>query len=319
MNSRTITAIVVVVLVLGTIYGITAYQKGAKVQEHLTALNSNDTAAIVKALEGLSSGGPRVVEAVATGLANEDPQIRSRSVLLIGLCGSPESATLLQKTLTSDTDKYVRRDAAVALGSIGAVSAAADLTGVLNDEDEDALVRSAAARALGRLQHAGAVPPLTSILTQRPPLPPPVPEGEEVEPVEDLTASLRAAAAEALGWLAKGDQAAVAELGRALQLDPDKNVRQAAATGLGFAIADNPDGNQVGEAVNALLDKLNDEEGDVRTAIVMALGRAGALSDDLLRERLQRAVSAAEQDEHYWVREAAAAARKTLPPFETSA
>lgn len=319
MNSRTITAIVVVVLVLGAIYGITAYQKGAKVQEHLTALNSNDTAAVVKALEGLSSGGPRVVEAVATGLANEDPQIRSRSVVLIGLCGSPESATLLQKTLTSDTDKYVRRDAAVALGSMGAVSAAADLTGVLNDEDEDALVRSAAARALGRLQYAGAVPPLTSILTQRPPLPPPVPEGEEVEPVEDLTASLRVAAAQALGWLAKGDEAAVAELGQALQFDPDKNVRQAAATSLGFAIADNPDGKQVGEAVNALLDKMEDEEGDVRTAIVMALGRAGALSDDLLRERLQRAVSAAEQDEHYWVREAAAAARKTLPPFETSA
>ena len=319
MNSRTITAIVVVVLVLGAIYGITAYQKSAKVQEHLTALNSDDTAAVVKALEGLSSGGPRVVEAVATGLANEDPQIRSRSVVLIGLCGSPESATLLQKTLTSDTDKYVRRDAAVALGSIGAVSAAADLTGVLNNEDEDVLVRSAAARSLGRLQYVGAVPPLASILTQRPPLPPPVPEGEEVEPVEDLTASLRAAAAEALGWLANGDQAAVAELGQALQLDPDKIVRQAAATALGFAITDNPDDQQVGEAVNALLDKMDDEEGDVRTAIVMALGRAGSLSDDLLRESLQRAVSAAEQDEHYWVREAAAAARKTLPPFETSA
>lgn len=319
MNSRTITAIVVVVLVLGAIYGITAYQKGAKVQEHLTALNSNDTAAVVKALEGLSSGGPRVVEAVATGLANEDAQIRSRSVVLIGLCGRPESATLLQKTLTSDTDKYVRRDAAVALGSIGAVSAAADLTGVLNDEDEDALVRSAAARALGRLQHVGAVPPLTSILTQRPPLPPPVPEAEDAEPIEDLTASLRAAAAEALGWLAKGDEAAVAQLGETLQLDPDKNVRQAAATALGFAITDNPDGQQVGQAVSALLDKMDDEEGDVRTAIVMALARAGSLSDELLRERLQRAVSAAEQDQHYWVREAAAAARKTLPPFETSA
>ncbi len=319
MNSRTITAIVVVVLVLGAIYGITAYQKSAKVQEHLAALNSNDTAAVVKALEGLSSGGPRVVEAVATGLANEDPQIRSRSVVLIGLCGSPESAALLQKTLTSDTDKYVRRDAAVALGSMGAVSAAADLTGVLNDENEDAVVRSAAARALGRLQYVGAVPPLTSILTQRPPLPPPVPEGEEAEPVEDLAAPLRAAAAEALGWLAKGDEAAVAELGQALQLDPDKNVRQAAATALGFAITDNPDNEQVGEAVNALLDKIEDEEGDVRTAIVMALGRAGSLSDDLLRERLQRAISAAEQDDHYWVREAAAAARETLPPFETSA
>lgn len=320
MKSRTVTVIVVAVLILGAVYGITAYQKSAKVREHLAALNSDDTAAVVKAIDGLSAGGQSVVNQVAPGLTNQDPQVRSRAVVLIGLCGGSQDAGLVQKLLTSDEDKFVRRDAAVALGNMGADSAVADLTGVLNDENEDVLVRAGAARALARLREAAAAVPLTKLLAARPPKPAPVPEGEEAEPVEDLTLALRVAAAEALGWLARGDAAAITELGNALADDPDKTVRQAAATSLGFVIADNSDTEELEQAVAALLDAgIEDEEGDVRTAVVMALGRSGTISDDLLRERLQTAISTAEQDDHYWVREAAASARQTLPPFETSA
>jgi len=319
VNSRTTTVIVVIVLVLAAIYGITAYQRGVKTQEHLATLNSDDTAAVVKAFDGLSSGGSRVVAQAATGLANDDPQIRSRAAVLIGQCGGPENASLLQKLLTSDTDKFVRRDAAVALGNMGAVAAAEDLTGVVNDEDEDVLVRAAAARALARLQDADAAEPLRTIVAARPPKVPPAPEGEEAEPVEDATAPLRTAAAEALGWLARGNLDAITELGLTLSEDPDVAVRQAAATSLGLIVADNTSGEEVDAALGALLDAMGDEEGDVRTAVVMALGRAGAVSDDGLRGRLAGAIRDAEQDDHYWVREAAAAARKTLPAMETSA
>ncbi len=319
MNSRTVTVIVVVIIVLGAIYGITAHQQGAKTEEHISALTSDDTAAVVKALEGLSSGGARVVDRVQSALASGDAQIRSRAVTVIGLCGTTQNAPPLQKILADDTDKFVRRDAAVALGNLGAAEAAPDLASALNSEDEELIVRAAAARALARLGYAGAVPSLIKVIEDRPPLPPAVPEGEEPEPIEDTNVTLRVAAAQALGWLAKGDAAAVTALGNSLRQDADKAVRRAAATSLGSAMMDNPRADEVSAAVAALIDGMEDEEGDVRTAIVVALGHAGAVSDELLRGRLQRAITSADNDEHYWVREAAALARRMLPAFDTSA
>jgi HEAT repeat protein len=319
VNSRTITVIVVVLVVFVAIYGITAYQRGVKTKENLEALTSDDTAAVVKAIDGLASGGPEVVSSIQPLVNHSNPEIKSRAAILMGLCGTPANASIVRQALLDDPDPYVRRDAVVALGNMRAVDATADLTGILGDVDEDMIVRAAAARALARLDFAGAAKPLVKALADHPAPPPPVADDEEPVEFEDPTAQLRAAAAEALACLASGDDEAVAALGDAIAEDPDDAVRQAAATALGFVVHDNSDSTEVENAIDALLAGLEDENGDVRTACVIALGRATTIEGTSKLHDVHRALDKAANDPHYWVREAAEAARDSLPPYAGAA
>ena len=158
MNTRSITAIAVLIVVLGGVYAVTTYQGAAKIREHVQALDGDDTAAATRAIEALSGQGERVVPMVEALLTNADPLVRSNAVMLIAMCGGPEHGQLLTPLLQNDKDEYVRKDVTLALGRLGAKQAVPTLITVLSDEQEAPIVREGAATALGTLEATEAAP-----------------------------------------------------------------------------------------------------------------------------------------------------------------
>ncbi len=305
--------VVVILVILGAIYGVTLYQRGVKIQDYVVGLDSDDTAVVLKAMDGLSSCGRSIVGRVDFYLNNVSPQVRSRAVMVIGACGASADSAILLPLLERDEDAFVRRDAAIAIGKLGGDGAIAALTKQLADDTEDVLVRAAAARSLGLLDATASVPALAEALGNRPaiPQPSPEPEAEEAEAPEDATLPLRLAAAEALGHL--GTEAGIRALAEAAveSTEPSERVRAAVAYALGDAAINNHDEKEISELLDGLLAASGDSVGDVRIAAVQSLGKT-ALIPDALRAQLDQALNDAAADEHYWVREAAKQARREL-------
>ena len=113
-------------------------------------------------------------------------------------------------------------------------------------------VRATAAAALGRLgrQAEAATPALLAAM-------------------KDETPGVRVLSATALGRVAPGNREAIEALGLALTEDPNVNVRNAAASGLGWM------GPQAAAAAPAMIRAMNDRDGTVRVHVIVALGRIG--------------------------------------------
>ncbi len=320
VNTRSVMVIVVILLVLGAIYGITLYQRGAKIQEYVVELDSDDSAALLKAIDGLSSCGRSIVGRVDFYLDNVRPQVRSRAVMVIGACGSSADSAILLPLLEGDDDEFmfVRRDVAVALGKLGGDGVVAALTKKLGDDSENVLVRAAAASSLGTLGATESIAALADALANRPAIAQPSVEedAEEAEAPEDITLPLRIATAEALGRLAT--DAGVKALGEAVleNTEPSERVRAVAAYALGDAAINNENEQEMNVLLESLLAATGDSIGDVRIAAIQSLGKA-TLIPDTFQAELDKALTAAAADEHYWVREAAKEARRNVGPLGT--
>jgi HEAT repeat protein len=215
-----------------------------------------------------------------------------------------------------DEDRYVRRDAAEALGKLGAATLDVVnglLAALCDDQDED--VRRYAAEALGKL---GAASPdvtagfLTALLHddvwyvrrdaaaalgQLGAATPDVVSGLLAALRDDKNASVRRDAAAALGQLGAATPDVVSGLLAALRDDKNASVRRDAAEALGQLGAATPD------VVSGLLAALRDDDQDVRRYAVAALGKLGAATPDVVSELL-----AALRDDDQFVRRDAAQA-----------
>jgi HEAT repeat protein len=321
VNMRTVTVILVILILLGAVYGITLYQKAARTNEYVAALDGDDTAAVIKAADALSAAGHSVVRRLADKLSSPDPQIRSRAVIIIGSSGRADDSALLLPLLDGDDDRFVRRDVAVALGKLGGDGVVVALNKAMTTDEEDIIVRAAAATALGDLGASENAHKLAEILTTPPAsatdrpgdVTTEMPETEE--PPEDIAIPLRVAAAQALGRLdtAEGIEAlaqATLELN-----EPSERVRTAATYALGDLAVGNHDTEQIAAIIRGLLGATEDTVGDVRIAGIQALGKLTTIPQDLKSE-VSAALERADGDHHYWVREAARDAIDNLGPLD---
>jgi HEAT repeat protein len=249
-------------------------------------------------------GDARAVEPLIAALKNVNEQVRSSAASALGNLGDERAARPLFAALTNEeADLWVRSSAASALGKLGEVgfrwllvaieygdpevsnsvasalrelgeSGFQGLLAALNDTN--AKIRSSAAKALGLLGDRRAFEPLIAALV-------------------DVDAGVRSSAAEALGQV--GDGRAVEPLLTALN-DADEWVPRYAARALGKlgtvgfkALLDqlkNPAAYMCvivvealgdlknAEAVEPLIDVLNDAENEVRRSAAKALGHLGA-------------------------------------------
>ena len=316
---RTATVIVVILVILGAVYGITVYQKAAKTDEYVAALDGDDTAAVIKAADALSSRGSSVVSRLATKLSSADAQVRSRAVIIIGTCGRPGDSALLLPLLEGDDDSFVRRDVAVALGKLGGDGVVVALNKVMAVDEEEIIVRAAAAIALGDLGASEAVHKLAEILTARTSTDRPDAVAAEMleleEPAEDTTIPLRVAAARTLGRLDTAEGiAALAEA--TLELgEPSERVRAAATYALGDLAIGNDNEEELNDIIAGLLAAASDSVGDVRIAGIQSLGKLSMIPEGP-KSDVAGALDRADGDDHYWVREAAREARKRLGPLD---
>jgi HEAT repeat protein len=245
------------------------------------------------------------------------PRVRARTARALGRIGDPRAAGALTGAL-DDGATAVRREAAVALGAVGAV----DLDGlVAATDDPDEGVRRAAVDALGASGDPAALSALVDALDDRSgavrraavvatvellsEAPPErshelresvvselraAADGAVVEPLADLLAEGRQPRARRnatwlLGRVAGEDGTAAAALVDALD-DDDATVARFAATGLAELGGDDVEGRLL-----ALLD--GDATADARAMAAFALGRVGG---DRARERLERLVDEAEAE-----------------------
>lgn len=316
MNTRSTISIIVVILILGGIYAITSYQSGVRTQEHVLALDSDDTASVTRAMEALGSQGPGIVPRIEPLLTSDNPLVRSRAVVLIGMCGNSGDSAILLPLVKSDGDNFVRRDVTVALGKLGGEGVVPALLTIVADEEEEMPVRAGAASALGALETVEAVPALLKALGTRPPAAEPSPdEDADEEEFEDLTEPLRVAAAKALGRLqfAKGIEALRAAADEAIE--PADVVRIAAVYALGDIAVGNDNDAELRQVVEGLVAAYADSVGDVRIAAVQSLGKVRFVPE-ALHAPVSRLLSDAEDDAHYWVREAAKESRRNIGPLE---
>ena len=249
--------------------------------------------------------------------AESRPRVRARAARALGRIGDPRAAAALDGAIEDGTTP-VRREAAVALGAVGAV----DLDGlVAATDDPDEGVRRAAVAALGASGDPAALSALidalddgsgavrraavvatVELLSEAPP-------ERSHELRESVVSELRAAADEAvvepladllaegrqprarrnatwlLGRVAGGDGPAAAALVDALD-DEDATVARFAATGLAEL-----GGDGVERRLLALLD--GDAAVEARAMAAFALGRVGG---DRARERLERLVDGADDE-----------------------
>jgi len=78
---------------------------------------------------------PRPVAALTAAAGNGEPEVRKMAVFALGFFGGEGAASGLRERLRGDEDRYVRYNAAVALGSRGDTAAAATFREMLNPVD----------------------------------------------------------------------------------------------------------------------------------------------------------------------------------------
>jgi len=207
----------------------------------------------------------KTIGAWQKGLGSEKESERTAAVAALTEIG-PEAVPALIEAL-EDEDKMARRNAAKALGRMGAGAkeAAPALLKALNDDDFD--VRLNATEALGGMG-ADAVPALSQGL-------------------EAADATIRRNAAVALTKMGPEAKEALPKLNKALA-DEDEAVRKKAIAAISAI------GDSSGGAATALRDAAGDEDAFVRKNAILALAERGAgeasalgaaLSDDNIEIR----------------------------------
>jgi hypothetical protein len=86
-------------------------------------------------------------ESTRTDVPESDPMVRAASCRVLGIMKGEDGLAALAKAVQKDSNKFVRMDAALALGRIGSTKTDVALASALN-EDKDTDVRIAAAQAL---------------------------------------------------------------------------------------------------------------------------------------------------------------------------
>ncbi len=236
----------------------------------------------VHALGNLSD--ERTLEALLRALVDEDRNVRKRAVRALGNI-SGESA--VDPIIAALEDRYIRRDAAEALGQIGeqrGVNAAVEAM-AMDLGHEDMRVSISAAETLGKIGGEDAVSPLTNAL-------------------RDTRWRVREVAAFALGNI-EADYA-VQPLIEALN-DNEPSVRRAAAE----AIRQLGDSQAIVLAIEAMLKDLNDRDPRVRESAAEALGRSGD------RNVVPHLMRAAKEDRSHYVRRAALSALAPLTNIQS--
>ncbi|MEA3400669.1 MAG: HEAT repeat domain-containing protein [Armatimonadota bacterium] len=338
VNRRTVTLIIIVVIVVGGVYGITLWQRARETQQMLSDLMSRDHGVATKAMTGLRDRTGAVSDNLISYLDRGHDDVRWRAAMLLGAVNTRASREALIDALR-DPSPDVRLNAALSLGHLGATKTAARIAMLAADAGEPVAVRTAAVRALELLRAGEQMATVVEILEDRPPVPEPEEETEEEaetegtaeaeEPAEeeeeeepvDETAPLREEAARALARIAPVAPAAAGEEGSASEaspilraadilrdsvdpeVEPSDVVRQAACYALSDLAEATADDEVQARAVKALIFALDDEIGDVRIAAAHALRLLRPPTE--LAERVGDAFDRAVNDSHYWVRHAA--------------
>lgn len=334
MSRKTIATILIIIVILAGVWTWTSYQRARKTQELLTQLADPDDAAAMDAMSQLRHRGSDLGPHLLPYLSSDNPRVRWRAAVLCAQIGARQLEVRRALTgLLMDRVPAVQRAAALACGVLGAADAEAALIRLLRDENETAGTRALAAQALGLLKSEKAIQYLADVLKQHPPVKPKKEaeqesteeaateaeaaageageeEGEEEAEPEDELWQARMEAAAALGLI--GTAKCVDPLVDAAkdEVEPRVDVRVAAVTALAD-LATNPAAFSARtKAVEALLDAMGDEAGDVRIAAAIAFTRV--YPPDHLQARVEKTLRDHLSDEHYWVREAVAQAMETL-------
>ena len=83
---------------------------------------------------------PRGVSALAQAAAGDDPELRQMAVYALGFFGGEAASQALRDRITGDEDRYVRYNAAVALGRRGDMSAKGTLSEMLSTTALDRVI-----------------------------------------------------------------------------------------------------------------------------------------------------------------------------------
>jgi HEAT repeat protein len=294
VSKKTLTNLIIVVLVVGLVWGVSAWQRSGRATSLLADLQKPDDYEAYKAMRKLDGLGPAALARAVPLLSASEPYVRARAAILVGETGDARYAPAVQKLLT-DQDDAVREAAVTALGHLGAPESVQPLVGLLQDAGQPPEVRVAAARSLGLLASPEAAAALIGLLRA---------------PATPTQAALREAATTALGTL-RTKEAADELLSLVGPTEQDVVVRTLAAEALPHALAGAAD-EQV-RVVDAALVGLVDDLGpdgkklapsEVRVAAAHALGQMALPTDiaDHIRELLRQAAA---NDDEYWVRQAA--------------
>jgi HEAT repeat protein len=343
VSRKTLIFLVVVVVVGGGVWGMTAYQKARKTQELLTKLAERDEAVAGEAMAQLRTRGHKLGRLLIPLLSSDNERVRWRAAVLCGEVGArqAEVADALVKLLL-DPVPAVQRASALACGTLRLKPAEKALIRLLSDTTQSPLNRAFAAQALGSLHSQEAVEALVALLKQRPAAKageePTKPGGaaeagegegkakaaeaekggekpaeaqakpEEAKP-DDLWPA-RMEAARALGQIpTEKSVEALAESVRD-DIEPRVDVRVAAAYALGDIGSTVAIRGSLEKAVDGMVEALSDEAGDVRIAAAMSLARVYPPKTQL--SRVETALREHLDDEHYWVREAVKFAMERL-------
>ena len=132
----------------------------------LATCHSDDSQQAAKAIDELCRMGAEhaLLDIVREAVSPHDV-VRSAVVLALGALGrnQPEIAGPALVRLLSDSDDYIRAEAADALGMVGYVPAASQVVDRLHN-DKNAVVRAASAETLGDLGALDAIPDLVRAL-----------------------------------------------------------------------------------------------------------------------------------------------------------
>ncbi len=329
VNRRTWTLLIVAVAVIGGVYAITVWQRGRETRRLLDELRSPDHAVAAQAMTSLRDRVPSVRKQLMQDAAQGSGPMRWRAIELLAQVKGADSREMLMNAL-QDSDPTVRASAAQSLGERG-VRGSADRIALLAASGEEPIeVRLAAIRALQMLGTTTHLAEIARIATIRPP--PPPEEAEEAEEAEetaeveapaepeelwsDDTAELRVEAVRTIAVLGASASPEGAATGTSPAIEavnvlteacsPEEHndeVRQAACYALTDLAQLTTDEEVRTLAIDALLDAISDEIGDVRIAAIHGLNLLPVPASR--RDAVERTMAEALNDQHYWVRVAA--------------
>ena len=264
-------------------------------QALLAAMGDRDFWVRINAGRSLASRGEAAAEAIPPIirlLRTEDRNLRSQAAEILGKFGpSARVASAALLVALDDEKDHVRKSVEKALNAVSPIESKTA------DEALEALRQGDISRRLAAvcdLVRPGStarqeIPPKALVEALRMALGDPAPDvrataaaalgrlgrqAEEAAPallaaMKEETPEVRILSATSLGRVAPGDEKAIETLGLALTGDPDVDVRNAAASGLGAM------GPQAAAAAPVMIRALNDRDGTVRVHVIVALGRIG--------------------------------------------